>query len=571
VPVEELEWGPAVEVCASKEAHLKLWKAAKVTVPKAFSLLPVQRLQSRLVQFEGTALGSFFTDWLPGKMDRLAEADGAFEAGRYEEADAGLAAAMKPIRACFDEGNRLDTAVDNARNRYQAHRKKHGYPHATCDDPDATCDDQATPMSQPAEVHRQTAELDRTLDSAKEALAVHRDLETAIFAQLVDVRKFKGKKNAEVWIPVSIRTNGVKLCVTFASVTRIKTPNIDALASKGYAWTKPARVDATTAVTGIYLDKEGRHDLKVPKGSAEVELVAINPGVVVPVQAATVPLSQCQDSAKLAAYLATNKRAFFSVNRAKWDKKSGRTEGVAREAQARATDPEYEAYCKPDDPGRKKTANLASFRTYLKATLEQAELLISRLLNPMRAVHRWREARTRMRALARLADKIWSTRAVDNRRHRAASRASVAEGVAPPVKLKRIVALGDGMFSGGFPKKPFARELAMRGPTPIISEFYTSKMCPCGTCKLEDVPNAGRPQPLDASRRPRRHIGHRGSINLCCAIQPFLDLGRETDRDELACMNILLCMANGLAPRSSRPSHLRQPAGWQRTDALMDT
>jgi len=59
--------------------------------------------------------------------------------------------------------------------------------------------------------------------------------------------------------------------------------------------------------------------------------------------------------------------------------------------------------------GRKKTANLASFRTYLKATLGRVNFLISRLLNPMRAVHRWREVRTRMRALARLANKIWGT------------------------------------------------------------------------------------------------------------------------------------------------------------------
>jgi len=160
---------------------------------------------------------------------------------------------------------------------------------------------------------------------------------------------------------------------------------------------------------------------------------------------------------------------------------------------------------------------------------------------------------------------------VDNRRHCAAAKASIAECIAPTIKLKRIVALGDGTFSGGFPKKTFARELAMRGPTLIISEFYTSKMCPCGTCELEDVPNAGRPQPLDASRRPRRHIGHRGSINLCCAIEPFAKLRRETDRDKLACMNILRCMASGLAPRPFRPAHFRTPAGWQRTDALMDT
>jgi len=56
------------------------------------------------VELEGTALCSFFTKWLPGEMERLAEADGALEAGWYEEADIGLAAAMEPIRACFDEG-----------------------------------------------------------------------------------------------------------------------------------------------------------------------------------------------------------------------------------------------------------------------------------------------------------------------------------------------------------------------------------------------------------------------------------------------------------------------------------
>jgi len=61
---------------------------------------------------------------------------------------------------------------------------------------------------------------------------------------------------------------------------------------------------------------------------------------------------------------------------------------------------EYAAYCKPDDRGRKKTANLASFRTYFKASLGRLEFLVSRLLNPRRAVHRWREARTWMRALA---------------------------------------------------------------------------------------------------------------------------------------------------------------------------
>jgi len=40
--------------------------------------------------------------------------------------------------------------------------------------------------------------------------------------------------------------------------------------------------------------------------------------------------------------------------------------------------------------------------------------------------------------LARRADTLGGTRAVDTRRHRTAAEASIAECVAPPVKLKRI-------------------------------------------------------------------------------------------------------------------------------------
>jgi hypothetical protein len=105
---------------------------------------------------------------------------------------------------------------------------------------------------------------------------------------------------------------------------------------------------------------------------------------------------------------------------------------------------------------------------------------------------------------------------------------------------KRIVAMGDGAFSGGFLKKTFARELGMRGPTLIADEFATSRECPCGLCQLEDVPPARRTLPIDASRRPRRHTGsNRPSSSICCAIKPFTDRGLETDRDEFACMCLL--------------------------------
>jgi len=61
---------------------------------------------------------------------------------------------------------------------------------------------------------------------------------------------------------------------------------------------------------------------------------------------------------------------------------------------------------------------------------------------------------------------------VDNRSHRAAAKASVAEGVAPPVKLNRIVAKGRRHVQRRVPQEDGCTG-AMRGPTLIISEFCT--------------------------------------------------------------------------------------------------
>ncbi|WP_289460229.1 hypothetical protein, partial [Klebsiella pneumoniae] len=53
-------------------------------LPRSFSILPVQKLQRRLVQYEATALGALFCDWIPKQTDTITQADGALEAGRYE-------------------------------------------------------------------------------------------------------------------------------------------------------------------------------------------------------------------------------------------------------------------------------------------------------------------------------------------------------------------------------------------------------------------------------------------------------------------------------------------------------
>jgi len=94
--------------------------------------------------------------------------------------------------------------------------------------------------------------------------------------------------------------------------------------------------------------------------------------------------SGCADFSGCAALRSVGAEASASCGRLRWASFAGCA--ALRSLGAR--------YCKPNDRGRKKTANLASFRTHLKSTLGCLDFLISRLLKPMRAVHRWREART---------------------------------------------------------------------------------------------------------------------------------------------------------------------------------
>jgi len=547
-------------------------------MPKAFSLLPVQSLGRPVVHFELTALRAFF-GWVSKEVGRLSDADGPFEENRYDGVNDECADTARRFRALLDVGPRLQEVFAAATKVYKAHCTEYGL----------TKDlDPLSPYSlpgagageDPAEEAKVALRIERNM--ALEAVVAHKARKSQLFLALVDIKHFKGK-NHDHWELMRLSTDGIKMCVTFKSTAHVKAANIDALPAAGYSWPAPAaRINATAVDAGVYRSNQWRNDLFVPEGR-DVELVTIDPEKRVAVQAATAPLSMCGDPGALATYLTTTDGAFFSMDKAEWEEASGRKAGVEREDAARRADPVYRRWCEADDKGheegeeqlyrrwreadnrgRKKTANLGSFGTYLAGTLGRAELLLPRLLGHMRPVHKWREARKRMSALARLADRIWETRPVDNQHRRAAAKAAAAAGVLPPTQLKRINALSDGLFSGGFPKKPFARELAVRGPTLIVDEYFTSQKCPCGH-PLENVPAAAACLgPTDASRRPRHHTGSGGPAP-CCAMLPFSDKG--TDRDELACMCILQCTAAGLDADPFRPQHLSSPKdqdGWRK-------
>jgi len=96
----------------------------------------------------------------------------------------------------------------------------------------------------------------------------------------------------------------------------------------------------------------------------------------------------------------------------------------------------------------------------------------------MRAVHRWREQRTRMRALACLANEIWETRAVDHRRRGAATKASAAECVAPRVAPGSAVPVEADARSPG--PRPSDRSVTWMAPATTIRPWHPPPPPPGG-------------------------------------------------------------------------------------------
>ena len=112
----------------------------------------------------------------------------------------------------------------------------------------------------------------------------------------------------------------------------------------------------------------------------------------------------------------------------------------------------------------------------------------------------------------------------------------------------RVVFFGDGSFSSSLrgsapiPKKEFLRLLGPRGPTVLLDEFRTSKMCPCGQDTLKN-----------ANCLPGCRLRCHTAIATDC---PLGSIGCQgQDRDVLATLNMLHCAQNALKGQM-RPSFL---------------
>lgn len=123
--------------------------------------------------------------------------------------------------------------------------------------------------------------------------------------------------------------------------------------------------------------------------------------------------------------------------------------------------------------------------------------------------------------------------------------------------MASVVFFGNGRFqAGGYghapvPKKALLKLLCTRGPTVLLDEYNTSKICPCGKAELETkqvISNGGS--------RVRCHKAVGGGDHIPCSIAPLLDAsGISFDRDILATLNMLQCAACGMRGLP-RPTHL---------------
>ena len=159
-------------------------------------------------------------------------------------------------------------------------------------------------------------------------------------------------------------------------------------------------------------------------------------------------------------------------------------------------------------------------------------------------------ARVRVRARARaISEGFAAARAIEDGQLRIAS-ASERIRLATPTIRDNPNQVGHQKGHAPVPKKKLVRHLAVRGPTVIMDEYNTSKMCPCGTSELKNVHESQR-------LRCHKTVGPDGPCCVECS------LGAENmDRDVLAIINFLLCARCALDGKE-RPDHLRGPWRFQ--------
>ena len=484
----------SADVIVQKKARYTKWNSIGVKFPKPAMLLPHFNLQRIMVRYSATALSKMFHTYIPILL-KLASAgrlnNGPFEADRYRDVE-------------FHES--INELIE--------------YSHISATKKYANAHD----------------------DAKRKSEAIR---------QLINLKFFKGKyrgQNGEIlpgegnriWHVADFMTNGIQMNVTFTSGLRRRALNLEKLNEAGFKYPVPTTPhDITALEKGVLRDHEYMHkQARVPQDKIDsTELTCVDPGILKPIHAVTVPLRAALDPQALADYVSANyESATYVVGNDEWEEQCGTHDHQNYETEQKQRYPAFDDYIKGMNTTYRRSAQDGLFTEFVAAELRHASTLIRHIMNPYRSVLKWATMRKAMSALSKVADELANTQKKSIKKY--------------PNKPKRIIVFGDGSFGCNFPRKKVIRLAGVRAPVLVEDEYHTSQKCLCGHALCDDTDAVGAP-----NNRPRRHTTPEGDWP-CFAKRAFDAHGVIFDRDALAAANLARCAAEGLVNRQ-RPGYLK--------------
>ena len=506
--------------------HPTLWTS--YSTPEPFSLLPFFKLQPRLVHYTWSVFYKGFLKWAQREsgvekmVDPISEAFKPFELKKKPDINS------KRWRKIMDEKEKkIKTTKKRKRDDDMSIER-------------FVCDVWSTYGLK----HRIRGCAQRWVRFVQERKFQRAKNHTVlnIMSQLFDLKHVKQRHRSE-WKVVSFRTDGVCLCITFATTSVPPAPNVDALVKEGYNFPElKDKIDIHETKRGIFRLTEHRNDLQTLKSTQErIDIVPLDPGCVKPLQGAVLPSTECTSLDNICTYLSEHEtEALWHITSDDWKKKSGRTSSEKHETYLRHQNPSYNEAIRDLRTKRKKCASADVLSEFCTTMFQHLNIMVEQLVTVHKSRVRWKQTRETVSWLSKVADKVFGKE----------------KGHTKQETVRRVAFLGDGTFKhkrgyAPVPKKKLAKVLATKGLTIMLDEFYTSKQCPCGDSELEDHPDI----PSTEDLRIRRHKTS-GPNGKCCV---ECTLGEsKMDRDVLAITNFLLCVKCALGGES-RPNHLCRP------------
>ena len=362
------------------------------------------------------------------------------------------------------------------------------------------------------------------------------------------------------WRLSHFRTNGVQCVLTFVTGLVGSVHGVTGLVEKGYsgieAPDEPFDI-STRGARGIYRLTQARCDIKC-SSKESVKITALDPGQKRPVQMATVAAGCAPNAATIA-----KEASFDHIDQKAWMQDSGRQAAQHHETHRRKKHAAYAQALDRISKCRRRCVDTQQIIQYSDAMLQTLVIRCSELLTPHRAYQRWKRSRALQKHISRVADKILDRSSLRLGRYEPGYTKTLSFEARQELLCRlqqlrhekrvsghvHVVFFGDGTFghmrgNAAVPKKDLLHELGVRGPTVLIDEYKTSKMCPCGH-ELCD----GKSQ-HDHNHGTGRVRVHKTIGDDSCEV-----LAHRNDRDELAAVNMLLAALHTLHD-TAWPAHL---------------